>query len=887
MNAQAARGRALRGGRAMSDEQTSKADDHALLPRVLLIDLTRIGDASATGELKAALFADWPQDRIMQFFSAGAGALGVLSGANARTLSVGLTAAVNAAEKLARQFDPELILYRPTPKTPELHQIAMAMIGRLQKPLATWIMDDWPTAFAGDDPQAAVALLRDWNALLSVSALRLSISDAMSDAFQKRYGCEFMSVANGVDPADWTFSTRQDDGVISIRYAGSLAENMTLASIINVARAVETLADDGVDIKFEIKTRDVWRRIAEPHLSHLKNTTFIVADLEPGEYRAWLSDADITVIAYNFDDASKHYVQYSIANKLPECLASGAALLAIGPPDIATMAALAKHDAGVRVLEDSVDAAIRALRTLAMAPKTRRALGEHGRKIAFQHFNISTARKRFSRMLSTASRAPAAALGDVTEEARAAGAHLDETAVVASLLSKRRGRRHVMIDVGAHVGTSAAYFHRLGWTVHCFEPDPKNRAKLQERFAGIDGVSIDPRAVSDERKHGVPFFTSRESTGISGLSAFRETHEETASVDVTTVEEIAHEHAIKTLDFLKIDVEGFDFSVLKGVPWSELCPDVIECEFEDAKTRAMGHTWRDIAVFLAGKGYAVYISEWHPIIRYGIQHDWRRIIPYTEQTTVPDDAWGNLLAFKEDPGREQVHEAFAAMINRRNDASQAVGKSSATDQRDGHPPFYAAFGERLRQRAPRLFAIGQFCRRIIAGLWRRRILAVSTALVLGLVVLFGLSQPVGEGRLAITGGAILLTVFGAIFCIALWTYHRIYVLSGETAALRAALLRRENKRSIPAADDMQSTMYRDKFSEIQSQVDSILSALDAGADSVYALERMIAEMDEGITSLEADLAAAQSVGVSNAAELQSLRRRYDELKRALSARMPS
>lgn len=870
----------------MSEAQSGKAD-HASLPRVLLIDMTRIGDASATGELKAALFTDWPRDKVMQLFAAGGGALGVLSGANARTLSLGLSAAMNAAEKLARQFDPDLILYRPTPKTPELHQIAMALIERLQKPLATWIMDDWPTAFAKEDPSAANALLRDWSALLNGSALRLSISDAMSGAFQQRYECNFTSIANGVDPADWTFPPRQDDGVIKVRYAGSLAENMTLASIANVAHAVEKLAADGVNIQFEIKTRDLWRRIAEPHLSHLKNTSFIVADLEPAEYRAWLSDADISVIAYNFDEASKRYIQYSIANKLPECLASGAALLAVGPPDVATMAALAKYDAGIRVHESSVDAAIDALRTLTMAPEKRRAIGKEGREIAFQHYNIFNARQKFARKLTVASRAPAAKIGDVSEEARAAGAHLDETAVVAHLLSERRGRRHIMIDVGAHVGTSAAYFHQLGWTVHCFEPDQENRAKLKERFADVDGVSIDSRAVSDEPKRGVSFFTSRESTGISGLSAFHDTHEQTASVDVTTVAEIAREHAIKSVDFLKIDVEGFDFSVLKGVPWGELRPDVIECEFEDVKTRPLGHTWRDIAVFLVEKGYAVYISEWYPIIRYGIQHDWRRIVPYTDQTTIPDDAWGNLLAFYNDPGGDQVRAAFAAMMHRRNDPSPAGGYTSAADQRAAPPPFYAAFGERLRQRAPRLFTIGQFTRRVIAGLWRRRVMAVAAALVFGTAFLFGLIQPAGEGRLVVTGGAILLAGAGAVFCLALWTYHRIHTLSGETAALRAALARQESDRSIPAASDAQSAWSEDQFSGLQSQVESIMSALEARADSANELEQMVAEMDEGLNSLEAELAAAQSTGASNDAEIQTLRRRYDELKSALSARMPS
>ena len=103
---------------------------------------------------------------------------------------------------------------------------------------------------------------------------------------------------------------------------------------------------------------------------------------------------------------------------------------------------------------------------------------------------------------------------------REAHARVDETAVVADLLSDRKGARHVMLDVGAHFGTSAAYFDKLGWSIHCFEPDQANRQKLVQRFGGNPNVTIDPRALSDNPAANVPFFSSQESSGISGLHAF-------------------------------------------------------------------------------------------------------------------------------------------------------------------------------------------------------------------------------------------------------------------------------------------------------------------------------------------------------------------------------
>ena len=102
---------------------------------------------------------------------------------------------------------------------------------------------------------------------------------------------------------------------------------------------------------------------------------------------------------------------------------------------------------------------------------------------------------------------------------------------------------------------------------------------------------------------------------------------------------------------------------------------MIECEFEDAKTLPLGHDWKTIADYLKQRGYAVYVSEWHPIIRYGIPHDWRRVFRYPS-LQMADDAWGNLLAFKEDPGLEAVANAFSAEMKFRAPAPKPIVSAS-------------------------------------------------------------------------------------------------------------------------------------------------------------------------------------------------------------------
>lgn len=246
---------------------------------------------------------------------------------------------------------------------------------------------------------------------------------------------------------------------------------------------------------------------------------------------------------------------------------------------------------------------------------------------------------------------------------RSSVAHYDETDCIAELF-KGVLQGQVMIDVGAHHGWAHAPFLDRGWRIYAFEPDNQNRAKLLERLAkhkNKDLVSLDTRCVSNKAQKGVSFFTSEQSTGISGLSAFHETHVEAQKVDTTTLTEFFQDKHLPEVDFLKIDTEGHDLFVLQGFPWDRGQPAVIECEFEDTKTVPLGYTFHDLASFLLGKGYTVYVSEWHPIIRYGIRHDWNQLLKYPCELADPK-GWGNLIAFRNPIGEKDLIAAVKKVL---------------------------------------------------------------------------------------------------------------------------------------------------------------------------------------------------------------------------------
>lgn len=211
-----------------------------------------------------------------------------------------------------------------------------------------------------------------------------------------------------------------------------------------------------------------------------------------------------------------------------------------------------------------------------------------------------------------------------------------------------------MIDVGAHRGESFEAFAEAGWQVHCFEPNPANHPAIADRIAETGGnVQMFPYAVSDTPKQGLAFYLSDQSTGISSLHAFHETHREGLKVDAITLADHVRETGLLDVDFLKIDTEGFDFFVLQGVDWNWLKPTVIVCEFEDRKTHELGYTYRDMAQFLLDRGYEVIVSEWHPIEAYGQVHSWNRYIRFPSDLACPE-AWGNLIAMRPGDNADRV-----------------------------------------------------------------------------------------------------------------------------------------------------------------------------------------------------------------------------------------
>jgi FkbM family methyltransferase len=643
------------------------ADQAASPPRLLMIDLTPVGGLAATGRIKEAFLRGWDASsvRIAHY----GGTPGKMCCSDIDGERIGSAGSMDDILAAVRHFDPQVVYYRAVDND-TVHKFAERAARELTRPLVVHIMDDWPARLQSQSPQRYAEFDRSLRELLHKASVRLAIGDDMADVFGQRYGVPFRSLANAVDPASFPPRRRvrkaSDDFVI--RYTGALAEDMTFASVAEIAHAVEALPEH-LNARLVIHTRPPWSQAAQKAFAQLRRVS-VVDQIDAASYYAVLQDADALLIAYNFDEASRTYVGLSMANKMPEYLATGTPVIAYGPADASTIRYLGRQDAALVITQRS--ALLTQLQSLITDEARMRQIGDAGRDIAFRRHSVWDIAAKFRQAIATAgvagtgakSAAPAKAVRPLIGPFdRSRQAHWDETEGISRLFNGPL-RGATMIDVGAHHGSALMPFLNKGWNIYAFEPDAKNRGELLTRLSthsGKDRVSIDIRAVTNKAATNISFFRSDVSTGISGLSAFHESHRESQRVDSTTLREFIADRGIETIDFLKIDTEGHDLFVLQGFPWEHCRPVVVECEFEDSKTVPLGYTYEVIADYLVAQGYTVYVSEWHPIIRYGIRHDWRRLVKYPCSLAEPT-GWGNMIAFREPVDERQLVTAVSAEL---------------------------------------------------------------------------------------------------------------------------------------------------------------------------------------------------------------------------------
>lgn len=115
----------------------------------------------------------------------------------------------------------------------------------------------------------------------------------------------------------------------------------------------------------------------------------------------------------------------------------------------------------------------------------------------------------------------------------------------------------VCVDVGANIGVKSLQLSRRAQRgrILAVEPAPKVHAVLLANLATNRAANVTPVQTAVGDREG--------SVGFIDQSAYGHINATGPKVPLTTLEALMAQHGLTRLDFLKIDVEGFEFPILR------------------------------------------------------------------------------------------------------------------------------------------------------------------------------------------------------------------------------------------------------------------------------------------------------------------------------------
>lgn len=187
----------------------------------------------------------------------------------------------------------------------------------------------------------------------------------------------------------------------------------------------------------------------------------------------------------------------------------------------------------------------------------------------------------------------------------------------------------VIFDVGANIGEWSLYCLQIAPQVelHLFEPSAFTYSRLLEN-TWPQNVNINNFGLG-EKIETLSLHLFDDASGMNSLYARRGigNHEivKTEKIEIRTVDKYCEEHNIQKIDFMKIDVEGHEFAVLKGAEkmLSSQKISLIQFEYGGCNLDSRVHLG-DIWYFVSQFGYKIakiYPNDLHFFKKYSPQYE--------------------------------------------------------------------------------------------------------------------------------------------------------------------------------------------------------------------------------------------------------------------------
>ena len=168
-----------------------------------------------------------------------------------------------------------------------------------------------------------------------------------------------------------------------------------------------------------------------------------------------------------------------------------------------------------------------------------------------------------------------------------------------------------IIDVGANVGYTATVFARAlsdGCFVLAIEPEPENVERMRRtlvRKKVADRVVIIQAAAGAEASTGI-LDRNAHHPGDHALARPGSTPKDPIEVNVISIDELVSSRMDRKIAFVKIDVQGWELAVSRGMEQLLASPDIaVAIEYSPASADALGLSASDLLQFYRTRGFRI------------------------------------------------------------------------------------------------------------------------------------------------------------------------------------------------------------------------------------------------------------------------------------------
>ena len=289
-----------------------------------------------------------------------------------------------------------------------LGSVRMMRLARLvgtvaDAPVIPHFMDDWPSTLYSQGELAGAArrtALRELDAIVRRAPAALTISTAMADEYATRFGRSFEVFGNPVDVLPAPPRLTAAGSPLTLLYIGGLHLERW-KTIRDIGQSLD--ARDARARPWKVRVHAPAKDVARYGQAFSGICSVEIAEtLAPIDVPSALASGDVLLHVESFDPVITRHTRLSLSTKLPQYLAAGRPVLAIGPGANASISLIERTGAGIVAEDPSMRGLGQALARLE-DQRTRTEMARRGVVVANRDYSRTAVRNRLREVLTQAS----------------------------------------------------------------------------------------------------------------------------------------------------------------------------------------------------------------------------------------------------------------------------------------------------------------------------------------------------------------------------------------------------------------------------------------------------------------------------------------------------